>query len=126
MLPKSDSEELEWRCLLTCSDQQQVMILKYQLLQAGFDVEVARSSQEAADKVIRSIQEGDAFDLIMVDQELPKSDGLETLNQIKSCFTSQNSEIMPVYIGLTSYLNKHIENQCLDFGYSALLKTPIN
>ena len=74
--------------------------LKKLLKKSGYEVEVAKSGNEA----IAKVQEMD-FDLIVSDIRMPDMDGVETIKMIRECLKQNNKSAVPE-IFITGYASK--------------------
>jgi DNA-binding NtrC family response regulator len=73
------------------------------LSKEGYDVIIARSGQEAVEKV-----KGNMFDLIISDVRMPEMDGIETITEIRSYLKKSNKKAIPEIL-ITGYadINKY-------------------
>lgn len=66
--------------ILVAEDERAIAdIIKFNLIKAGYNVEVANDGQECIDKVIES-----APDLLVLDIMMPKKDGFQVLQEIRT------------------------------------------
>lgn len=80
----------------------------------NFTVRVANNGLEAIE-----VLEKEDIDLIFMDVQMPKMDGLETTREIRSNFLEQ-----PIIIALTANAMKEDEERCLNAGMDGFLTKP--
>jgi DNA-binding NtrC family response regulator len=85
------------------------------LLLQGFEVKTAVNGEEAI-----SILENESFDLVLLDIEMPKMDGLEVLHYIKT----RHIDVRPIM--LTGADNLLALNECAQWGAFDYLPKPYN
>lgn len=97
--------------ILVVDDEAQVRNLLYQLLgKKGYTVTTAPSGKVALDSLKK-----DRPDLVILDQNMPKMDGLETLKHIRS-FDKNIGIVM-----LTGYVSEELEKNALKLGADEFL-----
>jgi PAS domain S-box-containing protein len=94
------------------------LIVKTKLEKAGHSLQIANNGIEA----IRMAKEG-AFDLILMDFEMPEMNGLEATRLIRK--TEQESGQHIPIIAMTAYAMKEDKQKCLDAGMDAYLSKPV-
>jgi two-component system cell cycle response regulator DivK len=105
--------------LLVVEDNPMNMELTVDLLESyGYEVEQAEDGPEALD----IINESNNFDLILLDMQLPKMDGLEVLKHLKE---SENSKNIPV-VALTAHAMRGDEDKFINAGCEGYISKPIN
>jgi DNA-binding NtrC family response regulator len=85
------------------------------LLLQGFEVKTASNGEEAI-----SILDTESFDLVLLDIEMPKMDGLEVLHHIKT----RHIDVRPIM--LTGADNLLALNECAQWGAFDYLPKPYN
>ncbi|MCQ1535959.1 response regulator [Methanosarcina sp. KYL-1] len=83
----------------------------------GYEPKKAKNGLEALE-----VLEGAKIDLILLDMELPKMNGLEFLKRIKNRPETQKIRVVAV----TGYTDPESERQFLEAGCLAVLSKPIN
>ena len=105
--------------ILVVEDNPMNMELTVDLLESyGYEVEQAEDGSEALDLV----NENNNFDLILLDMQLPKMDGLEVLNHLKK---SDNSKNIPV-VALTAHAMRGDEDKFINAGCKGYISKPID
>ncbi len=89
------------------------------LTKAGYQVEVAKDGQEAVDKYKRA---PDAFDLIFMDIQMPKMDGMEATRAIRNEQSKING--IPI-VAMTAHAMKGDREKCLEAGMDDYIPKPI-
>lgn len=83
------------------------------------DVTIAKDGQEAFDKVRESMSNGDRFDLIFMDVQMPNVDGIQSTKLIREMGFSA-----PI-VALTAFAEKSNEDECMASGMDYFLAKPI-
>ncbi|RNI15489.1 response regulator [Methanohalophilus sp. RSK] len=105
--------------ILVVEDNPMNMELTVDLLESyGYEVEQAEDGSEALDIV----NENCDLDLILLDMQLPKMDGLEVLDHLKK---SENSKNIPV-VALTAHAMRGDENKFINAGCKGYISKPID
>ena len=89
------------------------------LRRMGHSTKIAVNGQEAL-----SLWSEEAFDLVLMDVQMPVMDGLTTTRKIREGELSSGSRI-PI-IAMTAHATKEYEQQCLAAGMDAYLSKPTN
>ena len=89
------------------------------LRRMGHSTKIAVNGQEAL-----SLWSEEAFDLVLMDVQMPVMDGLTTTRKIRERELSSGSRI-PI-IAMTAHATKEYEQQCLAAGMDAYLSKPTN
>jgi len=109
------------KILLVDDDKDILMVLSYALEDAGYDVFVASSGQEAIEKVRQGVAAGGApFPVAVIDIMMPEMDGLELLRLIKS----ESPDTLAVM--LTAHMSAEAAIKALNDGAFAYLTKPVN
>ena len=103
------------RVLLAEDDQVNLQIAAEILEEAGFRVELARNGQEA---VALALAPGAAYDLILMDIQMPIVDGLEATTELR-----RRGVTLPI-IALTAHAMVAEQQRCLDAGMDGHLTKP--
>ena len=112
--------KLDCRILLVedCLDNQQ--FIAHVLRKAGAEVSVAENGQVAVDLALAAKQAGSAFDIILMDIQMPVMDGHEATRQLrKAGYTN------PI-IALTANTTPENRQKCLDSGCSEFMTKPFD
>ncbi|WP_129597245.1 response regulator [Methanohalophilus profundi] len=105
--------------VLVVEDNPMNMELTVDLLESyGYEVEQAENGEKALDIV----NEINNLDLILLDIQLPRMDGLEVLTQLKKMDNSKN---IPV-IALTAHAMRGDENKFINAGCVGYISKPID
>lgn len=96
-------------------------VIKRMLLLEGFtNITMASNGAEAVDHVQESIAKEDMFDLVFMDVQMPKVDGLLATKMIRS-----NLQYDKPIIALTAFADESNAKECLSSGMSGFLAKPI-
>jgi len=105
------------RVLLAEDNPVNQKLAKLMLTKAGYQVEVANNGQEAVEKYTSSPED---FDLIFMDIQMPKMDGLEATQAIRS----KGFDTIPI-VALTANAMKGDREMCLEAGMDDYTTKPI-
>ena len=105
------------RVLLAEDNPVNQKLAKLMLIKAGYQVEVANNGQEAVEKYTSSPED---FDLIFMDIQMPKMDGLEATQAIRS----KGFDTIPI-VALTANAMKGDSEMCLEAGMDDYTTKPI-
>ena len=83
----------------------------------GFAIEIANDGQEALAKL-----EGGAFDLILMDVQMPVLDGLETTRLIRQ---NEQWKFIPI-VAMTAHAMVGDRERCLEAGMTAYVSKPVH
>ena len=103
------------RILCADDDQPVQKLVSMHLRLQGFEVKTAANGEEAV-----RLLENESFDLILLDIEMPKMDGVEVLSYIKI----RNIKIRPIM--LTGADDVHLLGECARWGAFDYLPKPYN
>ena len=92
-------------------------LAKIMLTKAGYQVEVANNGKEAVEKYTASPK---AFDLIFMDVQMPKMDGLEATRAIRQ----KGFDTIPI-VAMTAHVMKGDREMCLGVGMDDYMAKPI-
>jgi PAS domain S-box-containing protein len=115
--PKTEVPHL--RILVAEDNATSQLIAKKTLEKAGHAVQIAGTGVEA----IRMVKEG-AFDLVLMDVEMPEMNGLEATRFIRKT-EKESGQHIPI-IAMTAYAMKEDRQRCLEAGMDAYLSKPVN
>jgi DNA-binding NtrC family response regulator len=102
--------------ILSVDDEQTVQdLLSMHLMLQGFEIKTAANGEEAI-----SLLESESFDLVLLDIEMPKMDGLEVLRYIKN----RHIEVCPIMLTGADDLRAFAE--CARWGAFDYLPKPYN
>ena len=110
------AEEIPLRILITEDNEINRMVLKKILEKIGYDCDEARDGQESLE-----MSEKNEYDLIFMDLEMPRLDGLEAARLI----TARDAE-KPVIIALTAHTQNDVKSDCLQAGMKDFLTKPVS
>ncbi|KAF2454698.1 hypothetical protein BDY21DRAFT_100955 [Lineolata rhizophorae] len=97
----------------------QEVVLRMLKLEDIYDVTVAKDGQEALDLVKESMKTSKPYNLIFMDVQMPKLDGLQSTRLIR-----QSGFSAPI-VALTAYAEESNVKECLDSGMNYFLSKPI-
>lgn len=89
----------------------------------GYETELAADGTEAVERIDQSITQGNPFDLVLMDIQMPFMDGYEATRMIRTSGVSE--EILPIIAITANAFVDDIRN-CLAAGMQAHISKPIN
>jgi CheY-like chemotaxis protein len=96
-------------------------VAEMHLLSAGYQVDIAEDGRKAVEKAALN-----AYDLILMDLEMPGMDGLDAAREIRRIKRSRNGAAKPMpIIALTAHALKGQESSCREVGMDDFLSKPI-
>jgi len=95
------------------------VVLRMLKLEDIYDVTVAKDGQEALDKVKKSMEENNLYNLVFMDVQMPNLDGLQSTRLIREMGFSA-----PI-VALTAFAEESNVKECLDSGMNFFLPKPI-
>lgn len=107
------------RILLAEDDPDSRRLITHFLRRAGADVTVAENGRRAADLALARMGQDDAFDVLLMDMEMPVMDGLEAVRLLR-----QEKFDSPI-IALTAHASDSCGNQCIEAGCNAFITKPV-
>jgi len=112
--------QLRGHILLAEDSPDNQRLIRYFLERAGAQVEIASDGREAIEKYSQRTKEGKAFDLILMDVEMPEIDGPQAVRRLRAegCQT-------PI-LALTAHTDPVCVKQFLDAGYTGLIPKPVD
>ncbi len=117
--------ELEWKPLpgriLLAEDNASIQrVIAFHLEKAGARVNLAKNGQEAIDQASEAMLEGEPFDVILMDMQMPVLDGYEATRQLRDL------GIRSRIIAITAYAMAEDRQECLNFGCDDHMSKPID
>ena len=112
--------KLDCRILLAEDGLADQQIIAFVLREAGAEVSVAENGQVAVDLVLAAKQAGSAFDIILMDIQMPVMDGHEATRQLR-----KTGYANPI-IALTANTTTGNRQKCLDSGCSDFMTKPFD
>ncbi len=107
--------------ILVADDRRDIwQVTKYFLERCGAEVVVAEDGRQAVDAVRTAAQEGEPFDVLLLDMQMPVMNGLEAVRELRSAGFS-----LPI-IALTADAMKGERQKCLAAGCNDYLTKPID
>ncbi|NJS35804.1 MAG: response regulator [Brachymonas sp.] len=88
----------------------------------GYTIEVAVNGQLAIDRVLQACDTEAAFDLVLMDVQMPEMDGLEATRRIRS---DVKANLQPQIVAMTANAMEGDREQCLEAGMDDYLSKPI-
>ncbi len=110
---------MERRRVLVVDDEEHMLLTVQFILQsAGYDVEAARSGEQAVDRVRGSAKAGTPFDLVLTDIQMGGITGLDLIDSLRASGLST-----PVLV-MTGYGNRETVEELRRRGCAAYLEKP--
>lgn len=113
---RTQTPRRRWRILLAEDDPVQQLVAETQLLDLGFEVEIASNGHG----VIAALESG-PIDLILMDCQMPDLDGYETTRRIRSAATAASR--VPI-IAFTAHVMAGEKEKCLAAGMNDYISKP--
>ena len=112
--------KLDCRILLVEDGFDNQRLIGHVLRKAGAEVSVAENGQVAVDLALAAKQADSAFDIILMDIQMPVMDGYEATRQLR-----RTGYINPI-IALTANTTTGNRQKCLDSGCSDFMTKPFD
>ncbi len=116
---KKSPETLHGRVLLVEDYLDMQQMLCFLLRDRGLEVDTANNGSEAIDKVLASLDDDNAYDLIVTDIQMPVMDGLEATRLLR-----QKGWKNPI-IAMTAHAMSGDCEKCLDAGCDTYVSKPV-
>ncbi|MAX38910.1 PAS domain S-box protein [Gimesia sp.] len=120
--PPPEEEAITLDChVLVVDDRREIRFLSKRFLTlAGASVTEAVDGEQALTIVTETMQQGEQFDLILLDMQMPKLDGYETARQLR------NQGFTGPIIALTADAMQGDMSRCIECGCNDYLSKPID
>ena len=114
------AQTLHGRVLLAEDGPANQRLLGFILRKAGLDVDIAENGRIAYEKALASQFEGNPYQLILMDVQMPEMNGLEATEQLRA--DGWKGSIL----ALTAHVTKTDQQNCLDAGCNECVTKPID
>lgn len=114
--PRALREERPLRILLVEDNATNQLLMRALLARIGAEVMVAGNGAEAVEHAC-----AEAFDVILMDLQMPVMDGLEATREIRRAGLNRETRI----VGLTAAVGPEFERQCREAGMDDYLSKPV-
>ena len=112
--------KLDCRILLAEDGFDNQQLIAHVLRKAGAEVSVAENGRVAVDLALAAEQAGSAFDIILMDIQMPVMDGHEATRQLRKAGYAN-----PI-IALTANTTTENRQKCLDVGFDDYMTKPFD
>jgi CheY-like chemotaxis protein len=109
-----------YRILLAEDNIVNAKLIEMSLKNQGDDVRIAADGIE-----VLEILKNSEFDIIIMDIEMPRMNGLETARLIRNGETGKRNRNIPI-IAITAHVLEEILNQCHEAGINDLITKPVD
>jgi two-component system sensor histidine kinase/response regulator len=109
------------RILLVEDNEINQMVASEMLADVGLHVDVAENGQIALDRVDARIAEGQPYDMVLMDMQMPVMDGVTASRRMRAA----HGDSMPI-VAMTANAMKADRDRCLQAGMNAFVTKPIN
>jgi CheY-like chemotaxis protein len=93
-------------------------LMQHILKAAGYEVDVAESGHD-----VLSALEGAAYDVVLMDINMPKLDGLSTVKAIRE---KGDADTTPILVGMSAESDPERHREFLDGGFDHFFQKPLN
>ncbi|MEH6660833.1 MAG: response regulator [Parasphingorhabdus sp.] len=118
-----ESSSAKARLLLVEDHDVNQILIQAMTKRLGYETELASDGTEAVAQISRSISDGNPFDLVLMDIQMPFMDGYEATRIIRTSGIS--AEILPIVAITANAFGDDIRN-CLDAGMQAHISKPVD
>lgn len=118
-----DSSSAKARLLLVEDHDVNQILIQAMTKRLGYETELASDGTEAVAQITRSISEGNPFDLVLMDIQMPFMDGYEATRIIRTSGIS--AKILPIVAITANAFGDDIRN-CLEAGMQAHISKPVD
>lgn len=118
--PRGNAGRLSGRILLAEDGPDNQRLISFHLRRAGAEVKIAENGRMALDMLDQAEIEGQPFDLLLTDMQMPELDGYSLARMLR-----ERGSTLPI-VALTAHAMAEDQKKCLDAGCNDYATKPID
>ena len=99
-----------------------VRIISKLMEKYGYAIDIVHNGRQAVDRVLQASEEGDPYELILMDIQMPVMSGHDASKQIRG---ATNLKRQPIIVALTANAMLEDKEACLQCGMNLFLAKPL-
>lgn len=125
-VPSRLAEEYPLRILLAEDNVINLKVALQHLKKLGYVADHAKDGVEALEKCEKLLKEGEKYDVILMDIQMPRKDGISATIQLRELFTRMgHADYIPEIVALTANVAGEDREKCLSCGMIDFISKPI-
>lgn len=120
------SDRYPLRILIVEDNAINLRVALQHLKKLGYIADHAKDGVEAVERCEAKLMVGDKYDVVFMDIQMPRKDGISATIEIRERFLSQKRpDLLPRIIALTANVAGEERNKCIDCGMTDFVSKPI-